>query len=47
MKQYYIETRRKEISYKKQKRSKISRRNCQLKHVTEGNMDERMEVTGR
>ena len=49
MKQYYvyIESRRKEMSKKKQKRGRIFSRNCLLKHVTEGNIDERIEVTGR
>jgi hypothetical protein len=35
------------MSYKKQKISRIFRRNCLLKHVTEGNIDERIEVKGR
>jgi len=48
MKQYYIlESRMKEMSYKKQKWDRIFRRNCLLKHVTEENIDKRIEVTGR
>ena len=34
-------------TYKKQMRGRIFRRNCLLKHVTKGNIDERIEVTGR
>jgi hypothetical protein len=53
MKKYYIESRRRETSHKQQKGRKanwighILRRNCLLKHVTEGKIEGRIEKTGR
>jgi hypothetical protein len=53
MKKYCIESRRRETSHKQQKGRKanwighILRRNCLLKHVTEGKIQGRIEVKGR
>jgi hypothetical protein len=51
MKEYYTESRRRGISYIQQKRRKanwighILRRNCLLKHVIEGKLEGRIEMT--
>jgi IMP dehydrogenase/GMP reductase len=53
MTRYYVETRKKGISYVKEKRRKanwighILRRNCLIKHVIEGKKEERIEVAGK
>jgi hypothetical protein len=52
MKKYYAESRRRGISYKQKRRTAnwighILRRNCLLKHVIEGKLKGRIEMTGR
>jgi hypothetical protein len=52
MNDYYLQSRRKGISYIQQKKKSnwienILRRNCLLKHVIEGKIEGRKEVMGR
>jgi hypothetical protein len=51
MKKYYIDSKRNETSYIKRRKANwtghVFRRNCLLKHVIEGKLEGRIEVTGR